>query len=143
MEPTFSKREHQAWGNLLGVHSRMMSVIESDLQSRCGLSHVEFEILLRLNFADKNQLRIQELAERSILTRSGTSRLVERLEKTGLLKRIKATDDKRGANAVLTKAGIEMFSRARKGHIALVKQEFLGKYTDAELDTLAELLGRQ
>ena len=142
MEPKFTKPEYKAWGGLLSAHSRMMSVIETDLQQRCGISHIEFEILLRLTFTDGNRLRIQDLAERSILTRSGTSRLVERLEKSGLVSRVKATDDKRGAYAVLTKAGSEKFEIARKGHIALVKEEFLQNYSESELKNLGELLNR-
>ena len=142
MEPKFTKPEHEAWGGLLSTHSRMMSVIESDLQQRCGISHIEFEILLRLTFSEGNRLRIQDLAERSILTRSGTSRLVERLEKSGFVNRVKAAEDKRGAYAVLTDAGIAKFEVARKGHIALVKEEFLRKYSETELEALGELLNR-
>lgn len=142
MEPKFSKLERGAWGGLLATHSRMMAIIEEDLQTRCGISHVEFEILLRLTFAEENRLRIQELAERSILSRSGTSRLVERLEKSGFLKREKAMEDKRGAYAVLTTEGADKFREARRGHIGLVQKSFLRKYTAAELKTLGELLQR-
>lgn len=140
MEPKFTKLERGAWGGLLATHSRMMSIIEEDLQSRCRISHVEFELLLRLTFADDNRLRIQDLAERSILSRSGTSRLVERLEKSGFLKREKAKEDKRGAYAVLTSEGADKFSEARRGHIGLVQEAFLGKYTADELKTLGDLL---
>lgn len=71
LEPKFTKLERGAWGGLLATHSRMMATIEQDLQDRCGISHVEFEILLRLTFAEENRLRIQDLAERSVLSRSG------------------------------------------------------------------------
>lgn len=142
MEPKFTTSEKLAWGGLLATHSRMMAVIETDLQQRCGISHIEFEILLRLTFAKENRMRIQDLAEKSILTRSGTSRLIERLEKSGMVTRVKATEDKRGAYAVLTKAGIEKFKIAREGHIALVKKEFLQNYSETELKDLGALLDR-
>lgn len=140
MDSKFTKLERGAWGGLLATHSRMMATIEQDLQDRCGISHVEFEILLRLTFSEENRLRIQDLAERSILSRSGTSRLVERLEKSGFVKREKAKEDKRGAYAILTNRGAKKFSEARRGHIGLVQEQFLGKYSDEELKVLADLL---
>lgn len=142
MSGNFSKLEKGAWGGLLATHSKMMEIIENDLQSRCGISHVEFEILLRLTFAPDNRARIQDLAANSLLTRSGTSRLVDRLEKSGWVTRTKAKEDKRGAYAALTVAGAAKFADARIGHVGLVKDEYLSKYTDDELALLGELLAR-
>ena len=142
MKTGFTKLERGAWGGLLALYSRLMIAIEEDLQTRCNISHVEFEILLRLTYADNNRLRIQELAERSLLSRSGTSRLVERLEKAGLLERAKAKEDKRGAYAILTPEGAEKFRVAHKDHIGLVKDIYLNQYSKEELKTLAGLLQR-
>jgi DNA-binding MarR family transcriptional regulator len=143
MENDFTKLEKGAWGGLLGLHGRMMRAIEADLQSRCHISHVEFEILLRLSWAENRRLRIQDIAAQSVLTRSGISRLIERLEGAGLLRREQAAEDKRGAYAILTDAGMGRFHEALGGHIALVRREFLQNYSDDELALIAGFWRRQ
>ena len=69
----FTELEGDAWGGLLGVHGRLMRLIERDLVERCGISHPEFEILLRLSWAHGQRARVLDLAAASVLTRSGTS----------------------------------------------------------------------
>ena len=92
MDDPFTPTEHAAWGGLLGTFGRMSALIDADLRERFGLSHVEFEVLLRLATSPAGRLRIQDLAARSILTRSGMSRAVERLKRTGYLTREQASE---------------------------------------------------
>lgn len=133
----FTPLEQEAWGGLLGMHGRMMRLIDADLQTHSRISHVEFEVLLRLSWETDHRLRIQDLAARSVLTRSGISRLVERLEQAGLVAREKATEDRRGAYAVLTEAGKTHFEAALRQHVAFVRQHFLALFSEAELEQMA------
>ena len=133
----FTELEGAAWGGLLGAHGRLMRLIEHDLQERCGISHPEFEILLRLSWADGYRARLQDLARASVLTQSGTSRAVERLERLGLVRREVAPEDRRGNYAVLLAPGRERLERALDGHVPLVRRAFLDRFTEHELEAMA------
>ncbi len=115
----------------------MNRMIEEDLQSHSRITHVEFEILLRLSWNETHRMRIQDLAAQSILTRSGVSRVVERLEKAGLVIREEASEDRRGAYAVMTDAGMERFRTALQAHVVFVRQNFLSLFNDEELNQMS------
>lgn len=142
MVDLFSQREQDAWGGFLGAYAYINRLIEADLQERSRITHVEFEVLLRLAWEPTHRLRIQDLAARSILTRSGVSRVVERLEKAGLVTREEAAEDRRGAYAILTEAGMQRFESAAEHHIALVREHFLAHFSDAEQEQMAEFWRR-
>ena len=137
MGPGFSKLQQNAWGGFLSTYARLNRQIEEDLQENGRISHVEFEILLRLFWEQNHRLRIQDLAAQSILTQSGTSRAIERLQKAGLVVREAASEDRRGAYAVMTEAGIERFRLVMEKHIDFVKAHFLNYFTDPELEQMA------
>jgi len=137
MDDDFTLLEQAAWGGLLGIHGRMMRVIEADLEAHSRITHAEFEVLLRLSWAEQQRLRIQDLAARSLLTRSGISRVVERLERVGLVTREEASEDRRGAYAVLTEAGLLRLRTALRAHVAFVRSSFLGLFSEAELEQMA------
>lgn len=137
MDEAFTPLEQGAWGGLLGMYGRLVRRIEADLQEHSRISHVEFEVLLRLSWAEGHRLRIQDLAEQSVLTRSGVSRMVGRLEQAGLVTRENATEDRRGAYAVLTETGLEHFRRALQAHIVFVRRNFLEFFSDEELAQMA------
>lgn len=141
-KPLFSKLELEAWTGFLGTFDRLNRLIEADLQDHSRLSHVEFEALLRLARAPNQRMRIQDLAENSILTRSGMSRVVDRLAKAGLVERSAAAEDGRGAYAVLTEEGAKRFRTAAEAHVAFVRQNFLGRFSKEELATMAEFWRR-
>ena len=137
MPEHFSKCEQDAWGGFLGAYAYINRLIEADLQERSRITHVEFEVLLRLSWEPAHRLRIQDLAAQSLLTRSGISRVVERLEKAGLVTREEASEDRRGAYAVLTEAGVERFRTASNGHIDFVRKHFLAHFNEQELEQMA------
>ena len=137
MSKVFSKIERDAWGGFLGAYARIYRLVEADLQAHSHITHVEFEVLLRLSWEESHRLRIQDLAARSILTQSGVSRMVERLEKAGLVRREGASEDRRGAYAVLTEAGAERFRTASREHIAFVRRNFLDLFNDKELKRMS------
>ncbi|MBZ0278821.1 MAG: MarR family transcriptional regulator [Anaerolineae bacterium] len=137
MDDSFNELEKAAWGGLMGMHGRLMRLIEADLQEHARITHVEFEVLMRLSWEENRRLRLQDLAAQSILTRSGISRVVERLEDAGLVIRERADEDRRGAYAVLTDAGLERFQMAERSHVACVRRYFLNYFNEEELRQMA------
>jgi len=142
MDEDFTPLEQAAWGGLLGMHGRITRAIDADLQASSGITHVEFEVLLRLSWAVERRMRIQDLAARSVLTRSGMSRAVERLEREGFVTRETAEEDRRGAYAVLTKVGAARLRATLRTHVAFVRHHFLGAFSQLELNQMAEFWQR-
>ena len=138
----FDEVERRAWGGLISLHGRLMHEVAEDLRLNCGLTHPEFEVLLRLNFATDRQMRIQDLALESLLTASGMSRVVSRLEGRELVVRHRAEEDGRGAYAELTDEGLAAFQAAAAHHIRFVRDNFLSKFTRSELRQMGELWSR-
>src|SRR5262245_13867432 len=112
MPGRFTAVERDAWTGLLRTHSIMVRRMEEMFRARHQLAYGEFEVLLRLARAPNGRMRISDLAAASLLTSSGMSRLVDRLQRAGLVIREPAPEDARGANATLTPAGHERLSAA-------------------------------
>lgn len=142
MEPVFSKSELAAWVGLVTAQGKVFRRVEEDLETRMGLSHPEYEVLLRLADAPDHRLRLQVLAAGSLLSRSGVSRAVDRLVKGGHVTRMDAEEDGRGAYAVLTDRGMAHLVEARRGHAEVVRAAFLDRFSPAELAQLGQLLQR-
>ena len=142
MDPVFTITEAQAWGGYVSTHGRLSKRLEENLRRVSGLSHAEYEVLLRLFRSDEGRMRIQAIAEQSVLTHSGTSRLIDRLEGAGLVEREEAEEDKRGFYVVLTAAGREHFMQAAQQHTAYVRELFLRHFTEDELKQLASFWAR-
>lgn len=141
-EELFTELERGAWSAMVAAQSRLSARIEDDLRRSSGITHAEFEVLLRLAMADSSRLRIQDLAAESLLTHSGTSRLVDRLEGSGFVERARAEEDGRGACAVLTRKGRAHFKAAAKRHVVLVREIFLDHFNSEELEQLASFWAR-
>lgn len=137
MPDHFTPLEQAAWGGFLLVHGRLMRGIDADLQARFRITHAEFEVLLRLSWAEGRRLRIQDLAAQSLLTRSGISRVVDRLVQAGWVARKGAVEDRRGAYAVLTSEGRARFPEILGEHVTLVRRQFLAHFSADELEQLA------
>ena len=138
----FTSAEAAAWGGFLSTHGRLSKRLEENLRRTSGLSRAEYEVLLRLFREEEGRLRIQALAAKSILTHSGTSRLIDRLEGAGLVTRADAEEDGRGAYAVLTDKGREHFSQAARQHTALVRELFLDHFSLDELEVMGSFWTR-
>ncbi|HUN23649.1 MAG TPA: MarR family transcriptional regulator [Anaerolineales bacterium] len=137
-----SSLERKTWGNFIVAWATINRIVEDDLQANGQITHVEYEITLRLYRAEGRKMRIQELGKQSLLTRSGTSRAVARLEQLGLVRRETAPEDRRGSYAVLTDAGQELFEKLMPPHLLCVREHFLRHFSTDELTQLAEFLGR-
>jgi DNA-binding MarR family transcriptional regulator len=126
-----------AWRGFLRVHAALAKQLDAELAAEHDLPLSSYEVLITLQAAPGRRCRMAELADRVLLSRSGTTRLVDRLEREGLLERDSCTDDGRGTYAVLTDAGDELLSRARPTHLAGVRERFVRHFAPDELATLA------
>ena len=135
-------RELRAWRGMLRAHAALTKALDADLDSAHGLPLSSYEVLMYLNDADGRRMRMRDLAASVILSRSGLTRLADRLEREGLIRRESCPSDARGAYAVLTPAGAEMLAVARATHLAGVRSLFLQHFSDDELDVLGEAWDR-
>jgi DNA-binding MarR family transcriptional regulator len=134
--------ELDAWRGMLRAHSALVKALDGELEAAHGLPLSSYEVLLHLAHAPGNRLRMAELADRALLSRSGMTRLVDRLAREGLLERDSCRDDRRGAYAVLTPAGADLLARARPTHLAGVRQRFLAHFDADELRQLGAFWDR-
>jgi DNA-binding MarR family transcriptional regulator len=140
--PELDELEHTVWRAFLRSHAFVARRLEADLLATSDLPLAEFDVLFQLALAHGHRLRMNELADRVLLSRAGITRLVDRLVADGLVARVKCASDARGAYAVLTEPGRARFEEARPGHMAGVRRYFLDSFSRPELAMLAELLAR-
>ena len=117
-------------GGLLRAHAALTRELDAELEAAHGLPLTSFEVLMHLADADGERMRMSDLADRVLLSRSGLTRLVDRLEADGLIERASCASDARGAFAVLTPAGRERARAARATHLAGVRERFLSQLSD-------------
>lgn len=130
------------WRTFLRSHASVMRDLERELAADAGLPLSWYDVLLQLVEAPGRRLRMAELADRVLLSRSGLTRLVDRLQADGLVRREPSRDDARGTFTVLTQAGFDRLRRAAPVHLDGVRQHWLQHFTDDELHTLQGLLDR-
>jgi len=131
-----------AWRSFLRAHSRLMRKFDQDLRDQHGVTLGDFDVLVQLAEAAGGRLRMCELADAVLLSPSGLSRRVDRLERAGMVERRRASADARNVEAKLTPAGKRLLRRLRHTHRGGVRDELEGRFDADELETLAELLGR-
>jgi len=127
-----------AWLAFVEVSHRLDRVIEQQLRQDAGLSHAQYEILSRLESAPGGRLRMSELADVIIVSRSGLTYQVGQLERAGLVRREKDATDERGVLAVLTAGGRAALLRAAPGHVRVVRRYLIDALTPAQRSAIAE-----
>lgn len=125
-----------AWRGFLRAHAALTKVLDAELQERHGLPLAHYEVLMHLSDAPDGRLRMRELAEAAILSRSGLTRLADRLERDGSLRRVPCPDDGRGSFAEITPSGRERVGAARTTHLAGVRRLYLSHFSEAERERL-------
>jgi DNA-binding MarR family transcriptional regulator len=135
-------RELAAWRGLLATHSRLVHELDAELEREHGLPLSSYEVLMNLADAEGNHLRMGELADRLLLSKSGITRLADRLEKQGLIARRRCDDDGRGYFAELTESGRDLIAAARPGHLEAVRRRFLNRLEPSEIDELGRIWAR-
>jgi DNA-binding MarR family transcriptional regulator len=133
------REELAAWRGMLRVHAALTRALDAELTERHGLPLTSYEVLLFLADAPGGRMRMSELADSVLLSRSGLTRLVDRLERDGLLERERCEEDARGYFAAITDSGRALFDEARRTHLAGVRERFVDRLSRDELRTLGEL----
>jgi DNA-binding MarR family transcriptional regulator len=132
-----SPEELGAWRGFLRVHSALVKALDAQLVAEHDLPLTSYEVLINLQAAPGRRRRMAELADGVLLSRSGMTRLVDRLERLGLLERDACSDDGRGTYAVLTDKGEECLATARRTHLDGVRERFLQHFGPSDLEQLA------
>ena len=141
-EPELDDAELAARRGLVRVHAALVKELDTELEARHGLPLTSYEVLRSLRKAPHGKLRMAELAEHALLSRSGMTRLIDRLEREGMVTRTTCDKDGRGCYAVLTDEGRAAFDRARSTYISVVRSGFLQHFSLDEMRDLAGLLHR-
>ena len=131
--------ELAAWRGMLRVHAALTRALDAELTERHGLPLSSYEVLLFLADAPGGRMRMSELADSVLLSRSGLTRLVDRLERDGLLEREQCEEDARGYFATITNSGRALFDAARQTHLAGVRERFIDRLSRDDLRMLGEL----
>ena len=131
-----------AWARLLRAHAAATRELNAQLQAEHGLTINDYEALLLLSHAENGSMRRIDLAGELMLTPSGVTRLLDGLQECGYVCKGACSTDARVSYAVLTDAGRRKLEEASRSHLGGVNELFREHFADAELETLAELLGR-
>lgn len=128
------------WELLLRTVTALTRTFDEEMQAGIGLDLTWFDVLIQLYEAPGERLRMQRLAELVMLSRSGLTRLVDRLERAGLVRRELAATDRRGLYAALTDEGRVICERAHALHHVGVEQHFSGHLTSKDIEALRAAL---
>src|SRR6266536_4252945 len=135
------RRGLEAWRSMLRAHATLMRRLDTDLERETGLSLADFDVLAQLAEAH-GELRVTELADRALISRSGMSRRVARLANEGLVRRDKAGSDGRGVVVALTEAGIARLAETAPVHARGISKLFVAQLDDQELALLERALNK-
>jgi DNA-binding MarR family transcriptional regulator len=132
----------EAWRSYLQSHAAIVRVLDADLAAEHGMTTRDYEVLLYLSQADGRHLPMSALAESTMLTRSGITRLVDGLVESGLIERVACPNDARVSYAQLTDLGYQKLRDAGCSHVASIRRLFLENFSPDEIEQLASLLSR-
>jgi DNA-binding MarR family transcriptional regulator len=139
---TPSSDELNTWRWYLRAHATITRALENELLSEQKLSLAAYDVLVQLAEAPERRLRMTELADAVLLSRSGVTRLVDRLETAGLVSRCRVEGDGRGVAAQLTDAGLGRLRAASRTHLVGVEQHFVAQLDEPDLAALERISRR-
>jgi DNA-binding MarR family transcriptional regulator len=134
--------ELAAWRGMLEVHAAVTQQLDAQMHAEHGLSVSAYEVLMFLADAPEHRMRMSDIADRVLLTRSGCTRLVDRLVALGYVTRCADSTDGRGLFAELTSAGLEKVTAARVTHLEGVRRYFLDHLTATDQIALGDIWAR-
>jgi len=132
----------ESWVTFLRAHAAITRALNADLLNSHGLTLSDYEVLLRLANAENQMMRRVDLAQSVLLTASGITRLLDGLEQAGCVEKVACKSDARVSYAKLTPVGRRKLKEAAETHLAGIDELFTGRFSDEELERLAELLSR-
>ena len=135
------RRGLDAWSALLRAHATLVRQLERDLEKETGLALADFDVLAQLAIAG-GELRMTELADRALISRSGMTRRVARLVDVGLVRRANADADARAVVVALTAAGVARLSETAPVHALGISRLFVAQLNDQELAALESALAK-
>jgi DNA-binding MarR family transcriptional regulator len=128
--------EQQAWRAYLDSTRLLIQALDRQLEADAGISLLDYEVLVKLSEAPERRMRMRDLANATLSTRSGTTRAVTRLEHTGWVRRVECEDDKRGMEAELTDEGAAKLAATAPGHVAAVRAHMFDLLTPAQVESV-------
>ena len=128
-----------AWRSFLRAHATITRALEAELVAEQTLSLAAYDVLVQLAEAPDRRLRMTELADAVLLSRSGVTRLVDRMERSGLVCRSRVENDGRGVAAELTDVGYQRLRTASRTHLAGVQQHFVAQLDVDDLCALERI----
>lgn len=131
-----------AWEAFLRAHARVTQRLAAELKDEGGVPLTWYDVLVQLQQAPSRQLRMQELADAVLLSKSGVTRLVDRMEAAGLVRRSACPDDRRGTLAELTEAGYRELRRSAVIHVRGIVEHFTSLLHNGEAQVLGRALTR-
>lgn len=140
--PGLTDHELAAWRGMLEVHARVTQQLDAQMRDEHGVSVSAYEVLMFLADAPDHRMRMSDIADRVLLSRSGCTRLVDRLVEQGHVTRCAASSDGRGLFAALTPAGLEKLLAARRTHHEGVRRFFLDHLTPTDQIALGDIWSR-
>ncbi len=142
MKKRLSPQQLLAWQQFLLASSQLLGNISEDLEAEDALPLAWYDILYSLEAQPEKRLRLSELADTVLMSRSGLTRLIDRVEKAGYLKRVACKHDRRGIHAELTEKGSTALKRSWPAYSRAVFKHFADKLDAEETDRLSQLLGK-
>ncbi|MEJ8278428.1 MarR family winged helix-turn-helix transcriptional regulator [Pseudonocardia spirodelae] len=137
-----SPAELASWRSFLRAHAGVIRQLEAELEGEQHLSLAAYDVLVQLSEAPGRALRMTELADAVLLSRSGVTRLVDRLERAGLVARAKVEADGRGVTAHLTDTGFDRLRVAAGTHLRGVRDHFVERLDAGDLADLERIMRR-
>jgi DNA-binding MarR family transcriptional regulator len=139
--PELSDQQFEAWKAFIRAQSELVQTLNQELEADQGIPLTFFDVLAQLSLAG-GRLRMSELADAVVISRSGVTRLVDRMVRAGLVRREACPEDRRSMYATITPEGKRALARARPSHLRGVAEHFGRHLSDDEAKTLAAALGR-
>jgi DNA-binding MarR family transcriptional regulator len=131
-----------SWRTFLYAHAHVRRLLERELQAEQGMGMGEYEVLLLLAYSPERRQRMSDLADSLVLSRSGATRLIDRLEAQGFVERVSCATDRRGQWAQLTEAGYDRLRTASPTHLRGIAEHFVNLIPPDELEALSATLHR-
>ncbi|MGI5487154.1 MarR family winged helix-turn-helix transcriptional regulator [Microtetraspora malaysiensis] len=134
--------EQQAWRAYLDGTRLLIQALDRQLDADAGVSMLDYEVLVVLSEAPDRRLRMRDIADAVLSTRSGATRAVTRLERLGWVRRTECADDRRGTEAELTEAGAAKLAATAPGHVAAVRAHMFDLLTPADVAHLRSIAAK-